>query len=312
MLCAVSLNPALDKYLRLPRIAAGRHQQASEVVTSAGGKAINCAGVIRALGEDVVVLGFFGGYTGDFILSELSREGVVVAPVRVRTPTRTAFVIVEEGGTETEIVEPGAVVAPAELAALREHLRELARSAAVVLLSGSVPPGCPADIYQTLIADVGDHCPALLDTSREWLRAVVEAPGGAPRPRAVKPNRLEAEELLGRRLETSGDFAAALDSLRARGVEQPLISNGEDGLFAASGGERRRAFAPPVERVNSVGSGDAALAGYAVALARGLNFEDRLRLAVACGTANVLTKECAQVRPPDVERLLREIQVEEV
>jgi fructose-1-phosphate kinase PfkB-like protein len=34
-----------------------------------------------------------------------------------------------------------------------------------------------------------------------------------------------------------------------------------------------------------------------------------LRLAAACGGANVLTKECARVRPEDVDRLLPRIQI---
>lgn len=313
MICAVSLNPAVDKYLRLSQLARGRHQQAAEVVTSAGGKAINAAGVMRVLGEAVLVVGFFGGYTGDYLLAELAREDIRVAPVRVTADTRTAFVLVEDDGTETEIVEPGAPVGGEALAALRAALRRLTDEVQVVVLSGSVPPGCPDAIYNDLIADVARPGRAvLLDTSRQWLRAALARNGAGPRLRAIKPNRAEAEELLQARLEAPGDFAAALARLRDCGVELPLISNGAGGLYALGGDGAVRAFAPRVPRVNSVGSGDAALGGFAVGLARNLPFADCLRLAAACGTANVLTKECAQVRPDDVARLLPRIEIERV
>lgn len=311
MICAVSLNPAVDKYLRLPALARGCHQQVAEVVTSAGGKAINGAGVMRVLGEEVLVLGFFGGYTGDFLLAEMQREGIRVAPVPVGAATRTAFVLVEDDGTETEIVEPGAAVGREALAALRERLRGLGAEVTVVVLSGSVPPGCPDPVYRDLIADASrPGRTVLLDTSRQWLRAALPANGDGPRPRAIKPNRVEAEDLLGVRLESPRDFAAALARLRAMGVECPLISNGAAGLFATGDGEALRVFAPSVARINSVGSGDAALGGFAVGLARGLAHAECLRLAVACGTANVLTKECAQVRSEDVARLLPQIEIE--
>lgn len=313
MICAVSLNPAVDKYIRLEQLERGAHQTAAEVITSAGGKAINGAGVVRALGEEVTLLGFFGGYTGEFLLRELRREGIRSEPVAVAAATRTAFVVVESDGTETEIVEPGAPAGEAALAELRARLRRLAPGMRAVVLAGSVPPGCPVDIYRQLISDCAAACPVLLDTSREWLRAAAGAPaerkGTEHLPHLIKPNRREAEQFLGHRLGTPGEIVAALRAWRARGIVRPMISDGENGLYAADGAKVFLARPPRLERVNSVGSGDAAVGGFAVGLARGWGFAECLRLAAACGAANVLTKECAQVRPEDVERLLPAITI---
>lgn len=312
VICAVSLNPAVDKYLRLETLQRGGHQTAGEVVTSAGGKGVNGAGVMHALGEPVTVLGFFGGYTGDYLLREIAREGLMAEPVAVAGPTRTAFVLVESDGTETEVCEPGAEVTAEAIAELRTRLRGLAARASAVVLAGSVPPGCPGDIYQLLLADCGSACPVLLDTSRQWLRAVMQpaqADASRPRPYLIKPNRREAEQLLGHRLDTPEDFAAALRDLQAAGIARPMISDGEHGLYATDGETVYRAQSPPLKRVNSVGSGDATVGGFAVGLARGWDFAECLRLAAACGAANVLTKECADVRREDVERLAPEIRI---
>lgn len=309
MICAVALNPAVDKYIRVSRLAVGEHLQAEEVITSAGGKAVNVAGVVRALGEEVELLGFYGGFTGDYVLQQEALEGVRCTPTRIRTLTRTAFVMVDGAGAETELVEPGGRVEPDEIAALRAKLRAAAPRADVVVLSGSVPPGCPDDIYLQLVEDCAGHPRVIVDTSRAWLRAVVTATGG-PRPTLIKPNRREAEAVLGRALPAQADIVAALRDFAAAGIALPLISDAAKGIYAFAAGEVWHARPPALTRVNSVGSGDAAVAGFAAAWARGESLPDRLRLATACGAANVLTKECAQVLAPDVARLLPEIRVQ--
>lgn len=309
MICAVTLNPAVDKYLRLERLRRGEHLEVQEVVSSAGGKGINVAGVLRVLGEEVELVGFFGGFTGAYILDEVAREGIHCTPVTVAATTRTAFVLVESDGSETEVVEPGAAVSAEEIAALRAQVRRVAERASVVVLSGSVPPGCPDDIYVQLLSDCGRRCPTIVDTSRRWLQALLDAPAGAPRPTLIKPNRREAEFALRASLADAAGMRRGLERLAAAGVAMPVVSNGADGLYMLHQGRMWHAAMPALERVNSVGSGDATVAGLAAALARGSGPEEMLRLAAACGGANVLTKECARVRPEDVERLLPEIQV---
>jgi len=313
MICAVTLNPAVDKYLRLDRLRRGEHLEVQEVVSSAGGKGINVAGVLRVLGEEVELVGFFGGFTGDYILEEVAREGIHTSPISIAATTRTAFVLVERDGSETEVVEPGAAVSDDEITQLRAQVRRVAERASVIVLSGSVPPGCPDDIYVQLLRDCGGHCPVIVDTSRRWLKALLEAPlagpAGAPRPTVIKPNRREAEFVLGASLADSAGMRRGLERLAATGIVMPVVSNGADGLYLLHQQQMWHAAMPELERVNSVGSGDATVAGMAAALARGLGPEEMLRLAAACGGANVLTKECARVRPEDVERLLPRIQI---
>ncbi|HEY7856114.1 MAG TPA: 1-phosphofructokinase family hexose kinase [Terriglobales bacterium] len=309
MICTVSLNPAIDKYLRLPRLARGRHLEVAEVITSAGGKAINVAGVLRTLGETVELVGLLGGFTGAYILQAVEREGIRAHPVAIQAITRTAFVIVEEDGTETEVVEPGGAVSAGELDALRQTLREVAARASVIVLSGSVPPGCPDDIYLQLLNDCPPDRPVIVDTSRRWLNAVLDGPyRGAPvrRPTIIKPNRREAEAATGRRLTTPGAIERCLRDFSELGIELPCLSDGARGLYSYCDGRLLHARAPVQVGVNTVGSGDASVAGLAAGLARGLGIAATLRLAAACGAANAITKECAQVHYRDLVRLVKE------
>ncbi len=308
MICAVSLNPALDKYLRVARIERGGHLEATEVVASAGGKAVNVAGVLRVLEEEVELVGFFGGVIGDYLLQAIGAEGIRAAPVRIQSQTRTAFVLVEDDGSETEVVEPGGAVTADEIAQLRAQVRAAAARAAVVVLSGSVPPGCPSDIYVKLLADCGGR-PAILDTSRAPLLALLHRVGGGAAPAMIKPNRREAEAALERTLATPEAMAEALRELAASGVRTPVISDGAAGIYALAGNAVWHAQPPRLKAVNSVGSGDAAVAGLAAGLARGWDIAATLRLAAACGAANVLTQECAAVHADDVRRLEPQIAV---
>lgn len=60
------------------------------------------------------------------------------------------------------------------------------------------------------------------------------------------------------------------------------------------------------------GAGDSAIAGLLAAAARGAAKEDRLRLAMAYGTAACMTRGTLPPRPADVETLLPQIKIERV
>ena len=61
---------------------------------------------------------------------------------------------------------------------------------------------------------------------------------------------------------------------------------------------------------STVGCGDAALAGFAVAHARGLGDEEALCLAVACGAANCLAESPGLIDRLDVDRILQQVSAE--
>ena len=61
-----------------------------------------------------------------------------------------------------------------------------------------------------------------------------------------------------------------------------------------------------------MGAGDCAVAGFALKLAQGEPLIEACRLAVAMGTAAVLTPGTGLCRRPDVEKLLPQVKVSEV
>lgn len=70
MILTVTLNAALDITYRTPALVPHTTHRVSEVVERPGGKGLNVARVLAALGHETVVTGFAGGRTGD-VLREL-------------------------------------------------------------------------------------------------------------------------------------------------------------------------------------------------------------------------------------------------
>ena len=124
-----------------------------------------------------------------------------------------------------------------------------------------------------------------------------------------KPNERELCALLGRaRTQTPAEiarlarrlmppYAALLVSMGAQGG----VWVGEEGACLARVPEK------PV--VSTVGSGDAAFAGALHAMAQGMDAQDALRLAMACGVANAMLGEVGSVHPEDVRSVMNEIAV---
>jgi 1-phosphofructokinase family hexose kinase len=306
----VSLNPAIDKRLRLDTLKPGRVNRATEAIPTPGGKSAHVAMVLRALGADPLWLGFAGGPNGDALLQGLRTLSIRAEGVPTAAETRMNLEILEQQGTVTEILEPGSYVTAEERESLLrafETQLELNPNA-IVIMSGSLPPGLPKDEFATLVK-IGRQRGArvFLDTSGEPLKL-----GLQQRPDFAKPNHEEAEWLIGRTIDGNSSAASALKDLIENGPRSAAISLGANGLVwrGSNASEAFIAVPPKLETKSAVGSGDATIAGFALAASQDLEPSETLRLAVACGAANVLADLPGRVRLHDVERLRGQVRVE--
>lgn len=311
MLLCVSLNPAIDKRLRVEQLQHGRVNRAMEVTPAPGGKAAHVAMVLRTLGADPLWLGFAGGPTGTALVEGLRAMSIQVEAVAARNATRMNLEILENEGAVTEILEPGQPVAAEERERLeRAYESALRKSAgkATAILSGSLPPSMPQDYYATLI-ELGHECGCrvFVDTSGEPLRRALKA-----YPDFVKPNQEEAEWLSGRLIEGPHSASAVLKVILQGGTGSGAISLGARGLVWQAAEQQKTFYARAPELVarSTVGSGDATLAGFAFAAEQGLPSIEALRLAAACGAANCLAEGPGRARPEDIRSLKEEIHVE--
>jgi tagatose 6-phosphate kinase len=303
VILTVTLNTALDITYRVGALRPHTSHRVSDVTERPGGKGVNVARVLAALGHETTVTGFAGGATGRTVREQLAEAaGVVVdALLPVAGATRRTIAVVDElTGDTTQLNEPGPQITPAEWGAFLDHYEELLPGASAVALCGSLPPGVPVGAYAGLIKSArAAGVPVLLDTSGEPLRR-----GVAARPDLVKPNTDELAELTG-----SHEPLRATQDARRRGARAVVASLGAQGLLALTPEGRWRATPPAPEHGNPTGAGDSAVAGLLSGLVEQLPWPDRLSRAVALSAATVRSPVAGEFDRTAYEKLLAQITV---
>ncbi len=311
MIITVTLNAAIDKTLAVPNFRLGRRHRAVEQTAMAGGKGVNVARTLRALGQPVIATGVAGGPTGTRIVENLTEEGILNDFVRIREESRTSTAVVDPtSGEQTEINEHGPHVSEGELELFVDKLLYLAKGAAVCVLAGSLPRGVDAELYGRIIDEMKRlGVTTVLDAEGEPMRAATKRG-----PDVVSPNELEAEGLVGYEFSDEDDRRSGVREMVEMGARESIMTLSDGCLALLGDGERRvyRATLEPLEPVSAVGSGDAFLAGFVAARYGGRSHEDALRFAVACGAESTQHFGAGRVEQREVERLVPEVRVEEL
>ncbi|MFC9621058.1 1-phosphofructokinase family hexose kinase [Streptomyces sp. NPDC056930] len=320
MILTVTLNTALDLTYGVPELVPHASHRVSDMSERPGGKGLNVARVLSALGHETAVTGFAGGSTGT-VLRELlagppqdadTKTGNGATPaaapitdalVTVAGNTRRTIAVVDRAtGDTTQLNEPGPLVTADEWTALLGRYEELLTAADAVALCGSLPPGIHVGAYAELVRLARTAgVPVLLDTSGEPLRR-----GIAARPDLIKPNADELAQLTGSR-----EPLRATRDARRRGAHGVVASLGPDGMLAVTPDGVWQASPPAKVLGNPTGAGDSAVAGLLSGLVEGLSWPDRLRRAVALSTATVLSPTAGDFDRAAYEELLPRVGIEE-
>ena len=303
MILTVTPNVALDITYRVDQLTPGLSHRVRSVEERAGGKGVNVARALHALGHDTFVLGLVGGATAGAITTDLARGGLAHALVVVEGPTRRSIAVVDARNQEATLFnEPGPRVAATSWNDLEARLAARLPEATALVVSGSLPPGAGDDACARLVRMAAAHRVAVLvDAVGEALLQAAAA--GAD---IVKLNSGELRQTTGR-----SDVAAAATALRRRGAKAVVVSLGAAGMtaFAPEGSWRAATPAPVVG--NPTGSGDAAAAAIIAGAVAGAPWPDRLRNAVALSAAAVLQPTAGSVDLRDYLQLVPQILVEE-
>ncbi|MCW2499409.1 MAG: 1-phosphofructokinase [Frankiales bacterium] len=292
MIVTLTANPSVDRTVEVDALVRGAVLRATGTRVDPGGKGVNVSRALAAHGLATCAVLPCGGAEGIQLAELLASGGVEVRAVPIAGAVRANVSVVEPDGTVTKLNEPGPALSPAEVAALLDATADLGSRAAWVVLSGSLPPGCPDDVYARLIARLPGQV-AVDSSGAPFARAL---PAG---PDLVKPNREELEEVTGLPVSTVGEVVTAARSLIDRGAKAVLASLGADGAVLVDGTGAWYGESPVDCPVSSVGAGDATLAGF---LAGGGQGPEALREALAYGAAAVRLPGSRMPVPSDLDR----------
>ena len=263
MITTLTPNPSFDRTLRVDTLERGEVHRASLLRVECAGKGVNVA---RALAvNEHPARAVFPANDEDRVAFDaaLAATGVTAHAVPIRGSIRSNITIAEPDGTTTKINEPGPELTAAEAAELMQAA-VTASGSDWLIASGSLAPRTPPGFYAQLAASLPDAAQRLaVDTSGEPLEQLVGTPCAV-----VKPNLSELVDVTHRCLHTVGDAADAAEDLRNRGWGSVLVSLGRFGAVLVSD-ETAYGTVAVTDVRNTVGAGDALLAGFIAAGGRG-------------------------------------------
>jgi 6-phosphofructokinase 2 len=306
----LTINPAVDIFVNVARVEPTVKMRCSAPKRDPGGGGINVARVVHRLDGSVAAIYPTGGAIGKLLHRLLDREGIdsIVTPSHVETRENfTAFE--QETGLQYRFVLPGSPLHPPEWEAVLDKLANLTDKPRIVVASGSVPPGVPDDIY----ADVARRVRKLgakmvIDTSGPALAAAL-----AEGVTLIKPNQNELSDFVGKGLDNDADRIAACRKLIDAGRTQMVaLTLGEEGAMLVTRERALRAEPMRIEVASAVGAGDSFLGGLVTALAKDAPLEEAFRLAVAAGSAAVMSPGTELCSDDDVRRMLPRVVLTEL
>ena len=151
-----------------------------------------------------------------------------------------------------------------------------------LVLSGSIPSSMPQDMYEQILDAVDtDKIRVVVDTSSNLLRRTL-----AYHPFLIKPNLIELGELFGRSLIDYDDIVGCAKHLQEEGARNVLVSMGSAGaILVTDEGQVFSAPAPSGDLVDSIGAGDAMVAGFLAGYLERNSMVDGFAKGLAAGSA---------------------------
>lgn len=309
----VTLNPAIDVVLEVEKLAVGQSLRASRLGWYPGGKGVNVARNLAVLGTRCIATGFVGESELAEFERHVERVGdgrVVMQLLVVRGTTRTNLTIMDPVfDTETHLREEGFKVYPEDVRRISSKVAMLAREETIMMFGGSLPPGVSLGDFRSMLHVCQDQgCRIVVDTSESAYPALRDEP--------IWMLKLNAAELGSFTRRPTGteqeviEVARAVSTLGGGVIQYVIATRGADGAVMVGPDLPEnhvlvaKALVHPSRVINTVGCGDALLAGLLHEWGRTGHWEQALRSGVATATANAVSREPGAISLDDVREFL--------
>lgn len=296
----ITLNPAFDVHCSAPNLTLYHENLAEITSTDAGGKGINISRALTINGIDNLAFTILGDENGELFERALSAEGITYRALSVKGRIRENITCHTEGAPETRISFKGFSIDESILKKAASSLLPDIDSDSVVTFTGRVPSGVDMNTVKAFLCEFTSKGARLVIDSRSFslddLREM--------RPWLIKPNQEEISEYLEREITEFDEITEAAAALHRDGIENVMISLGEDGAMLVCADGIFTAKPPKIDAISTIGAGDSSIAGFLAAAKNGESSSERLKKAVAFGSAACLTEGTKPPKKEDIERLL--------
>ena len=309
MIVTLTLNPAIDRTIKVDQINQRDVTRVTKTIRDAAGKGINVSKVIHSLGGNTIATGFLAGENGAFIKKALSALNLSYNFVDVEGNTRENIKIQETSKNNViEINESGPTITKEETNRLNNTLDKLLQPGDILVMSGSIPKGIENDYYKKLIEKHRqNNVKTILDTSLELLTIGLEG-----KPHIIKPNLYELEKLVGKELKTTTEIIQEARQICKQGIHQVIVSLGSEGVLYVDLDQVLKVTVPKVEVESTVGAGDSFVAGLSYSLDNNYSLENTLMYSASVATASCMTEGTNPGSKEDINEIYKKVKIEEV
>lgn len=306
MIGIVNLNLATDKIYIIKNFKTNDVVRPDDMIANLGGKGINVARVLKALGKDPQIISFAGKENLNIINKRIKKENFDLITIITEGESRECIIIGDPvTNKQTIINEKGIILENRDLVKLKTEFRKFCSNKKLIIFSGSVPQGAPSNIYAVLIRIAKNmKITCFLDTSGQFLEEGIKA-----KPYMMKPNIFELQDITREKFKTINNVAERALELSKSGIAWVIVSMCEKGVIYCTGGKCYHALIPLVKMKSAVGSGDSLVAGFAYSHINKFKIEDTIRFSTACAVANSLSVEPGKCKKRDILNFVNKIKI---
>lgn len=303
MIYTLTLNPAIDYVIDLEEVKLGELNRINKNKFLTGGKGINVSRILKELGYSTTALGFIGGFTGEFVASELKKEKLITDFVQIQEDTRINIKV--KATEETELNGAGPKVNSEAAEILLKQIGSI-KPADTVIISGSKALNLPDDYYQQIIKKIKEiDANFVIDTTGKDLESSLQY-----EPLLVKPNDVELAELFNVSISTEQDYIKYGEKLLKKGAQYVIVSLGGDGALLLSKNGNYRGYAPKGNVHNTIGAGDSMVAGFVGTYLQTKDLVQAFKVSLASGSATAFKEDLATKE--EIENLLPKIKIDKL
>lgn len=288
MIYTVTFNPSLDYILDVSELNMNQVNRTRAERILPGGKGINVSIVLHNLGVDNKAICFTSGFTGDALKTLLQQRDMNADFINISQGLTRINVKLRSGG-ETEINGQGPEIKTEDIAELYEKLGYLDAEDYLVL-AGSLPDTMSKSTYMDIMQMLQyNNSKIIVDATGELLLNVLPY-----KPFLIKPNNHELGNLFNVDITTREDAVKYAKILIEKGARNVLVSMSASGaVLVTEDGNIYEADAPKGDVKNSVGAGDAMLAGFLAGYIKYEDFDKAFKLGICAGSASAFSEEMA-------------------
>lgn len=256
MIYTLTLNTAIDMNIHCQGLTPNAVNRTSHTEYSPNGKGVNVSIVLHKFDSPTCALGFFGGFSGKYIIDELTKIQVKTKPCFIDDITRIN-VFISDNENEYKLVSKGPFIPNDKKTEMLTIIESLVNNSYLVI-SGSLPNNIESEYYEAILNLCNKkNIQVILDISHPKLSDLLSY-----KPLLIKPNDDEVKEIFGFETKTKSQVIAALENIHAQGARNILLTMGAKGLYFSNGTNIWFCNAVKIKLISSACAGDASLAAF--------------------------------------------------